>query len=29
MTKLDLRKELSHLYRPSARQVEIVRVPAF
>jgi hypothetical protein len=29
MSKLDLRKELSHLYRPSARQVEIVKVPAF
>ena len=29
MTKLDLRKELGHLYKPSARQVEIVRVPAW
>ena len=29
MSKLDLRKELGHLYRPSARQVEIVRVPAW
>ena len=29
MSKLDLRKELGYLYRPSARQVEVVRVPAF
>ena len=29
MSKLDLRKELEYLYRPSARQVEIVRVAAF
>lgn len=27
--KLDLRKELKHLYAPSASQVEIVEVPAF
>ena len=27
--KLDLRKELKHLYAPSAKQVEIVEVPPF
>lgn len=29
MTKLDLRKELKHLYSPSARMVEIINVPCF
>jgi hypothetical protein len=29
MKKLDLRKELKHLYAPSPRKVEIVDVPAF
>jgi hypothetical protein len=27
--KLDLKKELQHLYRPSAKQVELVKVPKF
>jgi hypothetical protein len=29
LKKIDLRKELQHLYRPSAKQVELVRVPKF
>jgi len=29
MDKLDLRKELKHLYLPSAKKVEIVKVPQF
>ncbi len=29
MEKLDLRKELKHLYMPSAKKIEIVDVPAF
>ncbi len=29
MIKLDLRKELKHLYSPSAKKVEIVEVPRF
>ena len=29
MDKLDLRKELKHLYGPSAKKVEIVKVPRF
>jgi hypothetical protein len=29
MTKLDLRKELKHLYAPSAKKVELVDVPRF
>jgi len=29
MQKLDLRKELKHLYNPSARRVEVVDVPRF
>ena len=29
MTKLDLRKELKHLYAPSAKKVEVVEAPAF
>ena len=29
MQKLDLRKELKHLYAPSAKKVEVVDVPAF
>ncbi len=27
--KIDLKKELKHLYRPSAKQVELVKVPKF
>jgi len=29
MKKLDLKKELKHLYRPSAKKVEVVNVPQF
>lgn len=29
MEKLDLRKELKHLYAPSAKKVQVVDVPAF
>lgn len=29
MEKLDLRKELKHLYSPSAKKVELVEVPVF
>ncbi len=29
MQKLDLKKELKHLYQPSAKQVSLVEVPAF
>lgn len=29
MTKLDLRKELKHLYSPSTREIEVVNVPRF
>jgi hypothetical protein len=29
MNKIDLRKELKHLYQPSARQVAVVEVPEF
>jgi len=29
MQKIDLRKELKHLYRPSAKRVEVVEVPEF
>lgn len=29
MKRIDLRKELRHLYNPSAKEVELVRVPAF
>jgi hypothetical protein len=29
MKKLDLKKELKHLYAPSAREVQVVDVPAF
>ena len=29
MQKLDLKKDLKHLYAPSARKIEVVDVPAF
>ena len=29
MKQIDVRKELKHLYQPSAKEVSIVRVPKF
>jgi hypothetical protein len=29
LEKIDLRKELKHLYAPSAKQVQVVEVPKF